>query len=483
MTNRTPSPLLLCAVLAFTMGLARADVREFGATGDGTSDDTAALQRAIGESPDGIVRLPRGNYRITRTLEVDLAKIGRFAMDGSGGTARLLMAGPGPALRLVGTHEGTASPAGFKPEVWEQERMPQITGLEIVGDHPEADGIEVTGTMQPTLQRLLLRKLRHGVVVSGRNRNVLIDACHIYDNSGIGIYFKEVNLHQTIIQGSHISYNKRAGIAVIGGEIRNFHVTGCDIEYNHDTEAEGSADILFDHREGSIAEGSIVSNTIQARPSPGGANIRFIGPERPVARTLSGLWAITGNLIGNQETNIHLVRSRGIAISGNHLYTGTHRSLVLEECHHIVVGANSLDQSHNHRGGFTNGITVKDCDGVVLQGLILDRAGEAEEGGAIEILNSRETTISGCQIFEPNYRGLYLHESRNTRVSDNLILHRGEGATFVAAIEVAGDCPGTVISGNLVGTGSAGDIVTPPDTNYTRENHPAAPTPAPTPGE
>lgn len=482
MTKVPFSPLFLCTVLAFATGLTRADVREFGATGDGKTDDTAAIQRAIDESQDGMVRLPRGDYRITRTLEVDLATVGRFAMDGSGGTARLLMAGPGPALRLVGTHEGTAGPAGFKPEVWEKERMPQITGLEIVGDHPEADGIEVTGTMQPTLQRLLLRELRHGVVVSGRNRNVLIDACHIYNNSGIGIYFQEVNLHQTIIQGSHISYNKRAGIAVIGGEIRNFHVTGCDIEYNYDTEADGCAEILFDHREGgSIAEGSIVSNTIQARPSPGGANIRFIGPERPVTRTLSGLWSITGNLIGNQETNIHLVRSRGIAISGNHIYTGVKRSLVLEDCHHIVVGANSLDQSHNFRGGFTNGVTVKNCDGVVLQGLILDRAGEAEEGGAIEILNSRETTISGCQIFEPNHRGLYLSESRNTRVSDNLILHRGEGATMVAAIEVAGSCPGTVISGNLVGTGSAGDIVTPPDTDYTRENHPAAPAPDPVP--
>ncbi|MEX2577796.1 MAG: right-handed parallel beta-helix repeat-containing protein [Verrucomicrobiales bacterium] len=479
MTFRTAPLLLACLAFAFANDLAADDVLAFGAAGDGETDDTAAIQRAIDESADGVVRLPRGDYRLTETLEVDLAAIGRFSMDGSGGTARLLMTGPGPALRIVGTHEGTAGPTSFKPEVWERERMPQVTGLEIVGDHPEADGIELIGTMQPTLQRLLLRKLRHGIVVTERNRNVLVDACHVYENSEIGIFFKEVNLHQCIIQGSHISYNKRGGIVVLGGEIRNFHVTGCDIEYNFDTESEGSADILFDMREGSLAEGSIVSNTIQARPSPGGANIRFIGPERPVERTLSGLWAITGNLIGNQETNIHLVRSRGIAISGNHIYTGVKRTLNFEECHHIVVGDNSLDQSHNFRGGFTNGVTVKDCDGVILKGLLLDRAGDEKQGGSIEILNSRETTVSGCQIFEPNHRGLYVSESRNTRVSDNVIVHRGEEPKMVAAIEVVGDSPGTLISGNLVGKGSEGDILTPSETSYLGENHPAAPTPHP----
>lgn len=468
-----PLPLLCLVFPAF---LHASDIGEFGVTGDGETDDTAALQRAIDESGTGLLQLPRGTYRITQTLEVDLATAGPLSIDGNGGAARLVMAGPGPALRFTGTHEGTAGPTSFQPGVWEKERMPQVTGLEIVGAHPEADGIELIRTMQPTLQRLLLRKLRHGIVLAERNRNVLIDACHIYENTGIGIFFNRVNLHQAIIQGSHISYNKAGGIQVLGGEIRNFHITGCDIEYNFDTEAEGIADILFDLREGSLAEGSIVSNTIQARPSPGGANIRFIGPERPVERTLSGFWTITGNLIGNQETNIHLVRTRGVSITGNHIYTGVKRTLVLEQCRHIVVGDNSLDQSHNHRGGFTNGVTVSDCDGVILKGLILDRsaAGDEKSGGAIEILGSRETTLTDCQIFESVHRGIYVAGSRNTRIAGNLVMHRGDDPTWIAAIEVADESPGTRISDNLVGEGSRGAILTPPGSDYLGENFPAA---------
>jgi hypothetical protein len=59
----------------------------------------------------------------------------------------------------------------------------------------------------------------------------------------------------------------------------------------------------------------------------------------------------------------------------------------------------------------------------------------------------------------------------------SLILHRGEGATMVAAIQISGDCPGTVISGNLIGTAPAGGIVTPPRSSDAGMNHPAAPTP------
>lgn len=460
--------------------LGAADVREFGAVGDGTTDDTAAVERAVRQASDGVVEFPRGDYRITRTIEIDLATHGRRSLDGGGGVGRVIMAGAGPAFRFTGTHTGTAGPSSFEPNVWQGQRMPQVDGLEIIGDHPQADGIEFVRVMQPTLHGVLLRELRHGVRLSERNRNLLIDACHVYHNRGIGIFFDEVNLHQAIIQGSHISYNKGGGIKIVGGEIRNFQITGNDIEYNYDTEADASADIWFDVRDGSVAEGTIASNTIQARPSPGGANIRFHGPERPEQRARMGLWSITGNLIGNQTTNVHLENCRGITLTGNHIYTGKERTILVEASRHIVIGANSLDQSHNFGRDFANGITVRDSDGVVLSGLILDRAksGSADAGGAIEILNSRETTVTDCQIFDPKYRGIFVADSRNTRLADNTILQRGaeeESTKMIAAIEVAEDARNTVITGNLVGEGSRGDVIAEAESTVVGENPPAVP--------
>ena len=136
------------------------NVRNFGARGDGVNDDTGAILRAI-ENGDGALTFPRGDYRITRTVTVELARTGRFGIDGAAGTAKIVMAGPGPAFHLIGTHEGTALPASFKPGVWDGERMPTVLNIEVEGRHPEADGFlimpiphGVRGAVQLRLDKL-----------------------------------------------------------------------------------------------------------------------------------------------------------------------------------------------------------------------------------------------------------------------------------------------------------------------------------------
>ncbi|HLW64000.1 MAG TPA: glycosyl hydrolase family 28-related protein, partial [Gemmataceae bacterium] len=136
-------------------------VRDFGAKGDGQTDDTEAFQHAL-EQGDGEISIPRGDYRIARTLTVPLDKLGRLAIHGIGGTARIIMAGSGPALHLIGTHKRTAHPPDFAEAVWQKERMPMITDLEIVGANEAADGIRLEGTMQATVRGLLIRRCRHG---------------------------------------------------------------------------------------------------------------------------------------------------------------------------------------------------------------------------------------------------------------------------------------------------------------------------------
>ena len=467
--------LLLGLILTFLPSfLAGANVRDFGAVGDGVADDTVAIRNAVARAKDGQLVFPSGNYRITSTLEIQLTDRGFTSLNGQNGTGRVTMAGPGPAFRFVGTHTGSASPTTFKPAVWEKERMPQIDGLEIVGAHAEADGLEFIRCMQPTVRSVLIREVRHGIRITQRNRNVLITASHIYNCRGVGVFFDRVDLHQTIIQGNHISYCKGGGIKIDGGSIRNFHVTGNDIEYNYDLEAPESADIWFDLRQGSVAEGTIASNTIQAVVSPGGANIRFVGPGRPEQQGLMGLWSITGNLIGNQEVNIHLMHARGITIAGNHIYTGKTRNIVIEQSRHIVLSGNSLDQSHNYRGGHTNGITLLDSDGISVHGLVLDRAGggDATAGGAIEVWNCRETLLTGCQIFEPQVRGIYVAGSRNTTITHSQIMERNAPGTMLAAIHVADDARGVLVEGNLLGRGRVGDLIAPAGSSI-RGNQPA----------
>src|SRR5829696_944780 len=151
-----------------------ASVRDFGAKGDGKADDTEAVHHAV-QKGDGEVLFPRGDYVVSKPLYVPLDAHGRLTIAGQGGTARILMRGPGPAFHLVGTHAKTAQPDHFEDRVWQRERMPTISGLEIVGEHPRADGIRLEGTMQATLAHLLVRRCRHGIHLTRRDRNVILD--------------------------------------------------------------------------------------------------------------------------------------------------------------------------------------------------------------------------------------------------------------------------------------------------------------------
>ena len=89
-------------------------VHDFGAVGDGVTDDTEAIQHAIDDG-NGQLEFPRGEYRISSTLLIDLQKRSRTSITGAGGTAKIVMHGAGPAIFLKATHAKTAEPLGFRP--------------------------------------------------------------------------------------------------------------------------------------------------------------------------------------------------------------------------------------------------------------------------------------------------------------------------------------------------------------------------------
>lgn len=461
------------------------NVRDFGAAGDGQTDDTEAIRHALADG-GGLIEFPRGDYRITKPIVVDLAKFSRTSLQGEGGTAKIIMAGAGPAFFFVGSHDKSADPTGFKPEVWQHERMPLVNNLEITGEHPEADGIRLEGVMQPTLTGVLIRKVRNAVHLTRRCRNVLISHCHIYQNTGIGVFFDHVNLHQTIITGNHISYCRLGGVRIQGGEIRNLQITGNDIEYNNnrafsvpDADGEPTAEIYIDVEDGSIREGTICSNTIQATYSPNGANIRFIGSGSKGNHRV-GMWSIAGNLIGSQAINIHLTSALGFAISGNYIYSGHERNIVIEGSRSIAIGANTL--GHNPDYGdkeLSTGIRLVDCEDCTITGLLIQDAlaGQntvantvpTKKEGLVELVRCRRLNLTGCQILEGTPNGLVVEDCADTLITGTSILDRREPRLMQSAVVWKTTSPGK--SGNLIhgcrlAAKSADNLHLPPDVAF-----------------
>ncbi len=416
-------------------------VREFGARGDGVADDTAAFQAAVNASA-GDILVPHGVYRITETIVIELAKAGPVSVVGSG-TARIVMAGPGPALKFIGTHQGTAAPSSVKPDVWQRQRMPGVDGLVIVGEHDLACGIEAAGTMKLTVTRTTIRGVVHAIHLTERNRNVIISNCHLYENRGVGLYLDSVDLHQINVACSHISYNGGGGIVVRGGNVRNLHVSGCDIEANLQNILLDSAGAVA-----GVAEVAITGCTLQHPGGDDSANVRFIGAAPDGTRNW-GFLTITGNVFTDTETNIDIQKARTVSITGNTVGTGYCHSMRITDSSNVTIGVNTFDRHPRYRDEdkADNAMLLSNCDDVTINGLHINGVRRSEGGLVIE--NCRRVNLSGCTIVDCDHAGLVMKDVSNSRVSDCLIHNAAPESTWMA-LKLTGGRDNMVVD-NLLG--------------------------------
>jgi parallel beta-helix repeat protein len=397
-------------------------VLDFGAVGNGDADDTKAIQRAV-NSRIGDVFFPRGTYRITKPIIIELDRIGPTSISGNG-TAKIIMAGAGPVFKFIGTHEGTAGPESFKENVWEHQRMPQVDGLEIVGEHLEAVGIEAVKTMQLTLTRLLIRHTLHCIHLTERNRNVIISECHFYQNRGIGVFLDRVNLHQINIHNCHISYNGMGGVVARPGSIRNLQICGCDIEANMDSKGPPTANVLIDISEGDIGEGAIIGCTIQHTPNaPNSANIRFIGRTDNKRRYNVENFTIADNVLADVAVNIDLKNARGVTITGNTIWMGFAIDLLVENSSNIIVAQNIFDRNPSYRYDKTKrmrGLTFRGCTDCLVNANGIQNPVDRKGGLILE--NCKRFNITNCSLFNCDGSGIFLDNVEFIRISDCMIL-------------------------------------------------------------
>jgi hypothetical protein len=432
--------------------------KPLGLAGDGITDDAPALQKAIDESVGAIV-LPPGTYLLKKTVVIDLARVGFTSIDGRG-TATLKMVGDGPAIRFVGTHAGTADPDSVKPGVWQKERAPLVRDLEIIGENVAgkesvSDGIEADGTMQLTLRGLVIRQLRHGVHLVNRNRNVLVDGCHIYENDGVGVFYDHVNLHQSNITGCHISYCRQGGIVSRGGDVRNVHIAGCDIEANMgtDEDAPPAANIFLDCTGGSIAEVAIVGCTIQhGAKCPDGANIRVWG-EGTVTRRgeqlkfRCGHITIANNVLSDVQTNIELKQARGVTITGNTFWQGYRHNLFCENCTQLAIGNNVMERNplYGYTSEANNTVVFQGCTDTTISALHLHHTMGGEPGMLLK--DCQRFNITGCTVLDCLPTAIEWRNVVDSRISDCLVrADQNAPEPSVAFLAVAGR--GNMVVGN-----------------------------------
>ena len=386
------------------------------------ADRTAELQEILDQKQ----AIPGGVYRITESLDVVLAERQAVTVGPKNGGVTIIMDGPGPAIRITGTHEGTASPKSFKAPTWHQ-RMPVVENIEVVGNHPGADGIELNGCVAPVVTKVSVRWCRHGIRLAVRNRNVVVSDCHLYENSGIGLYLDDVNLHQINVSNSHISYNRQGGVVVRDGNVRNLQVTGCDIEANMPGEVKktDTANILIDvsgskgDRKKSIAEIAITGCTIQHSANygskegtiaEGGSNIRLRGKE---------IWpidsvTISGNVISDTTTSIIIDHSMDVTITGNTFFAPKPANLKVTNSQRILVNGNTFNPRQFERPGTISFENSKDC---IFSNCIVNDF--KTKDGALVLVDCEGFQVRG-NIFTGCNSGIKVQNSKDSNIEDNL---------------------------------------------------------------
>ncbi len=421
------SSVLLTACITCWSSIAFAqDAAAVKTTAQPKADDTSMLQAAI--DAGGGLQLDGRTYRISKTLQVDLDRIGYFSLKGNGCT-KLVMVAAGPALRVVGTHQGTADPKTVKQPVWDRQRAPIIEGIEVVGEHAQASGIELDGTMQAILSKLVIRQSSNAIRIFNRNRNVIISDCQIYENRGCGILLDEVDLHQINVSNSHISYNCGGGIVCRGGNVRNLQVTGCDIEANMCPDQPATANVLIDCRTShyGTAEVAITGCTIQHSNVGGAANIRILGQGSVSEKSNPGYrWGnvtITGNVLSDVETNLHLDGCRGVTVQGNTFWMGYKHNLLVESSSNIVIGPNNMDRNPGYDYGTAkstiNAVVFKGSADCTIHGLHISQVNCLPAAMVLE--ECRRMNISGCTILDCAGVGLLLREVKDSLITGCLI--------------------------------------------------------------
>lgn len=385
------------------------DLARYGIAGDGVADDAPALQRALDDTRGTIV-LPPGDYRLGQGLTVRLDQRGHTHLRGSG--ARLINQSPDPALHLLGTHRGSASPAELTEPVAAHELMPTVCDLEIVGGNG-GDGIRLEQTYKAVISRVTIRDCRHGIHLPNLNRNVIISDCHIYRNYGIGIFLDDVNLHQINIHGCHIQYNFRGGIKLVEGNVRNIQIVGNDIEYNRhpDDDNEPAGDVWFVAGPIALREGAICGNTIQGVPTNDGANVRLEGISA-TQRLKVGLLTITGNLISGQQHNILCRYARGVSLGDNVHFSGHARNVLIEHCEQVAITGGVLDHNPDYGALTPGGITLRHVDGATVTGLVAENCAEA-----ITIEACSGVAVCGCTFRNTRGTGIRLDTSEGVAIT------------------------------------------------------------------
>jgi hypothetical protein len=291
----------------------------------------------------------------------------------NGNDALLKVTADVAAIEMVGTCSNVTAEPSTLTEAQKLEANTVIRNVRITSsDMTKGEGIVISNTFQPIIEKCFIYHIKNGIVLRNRNRNGIIEGNNIWDINNAGLLIDSgLNMHQCNIYGNHISYAQICVLIDNPSELANFQFTGNDIEIsttpNYDR--TNSRCFVFNYSatgSSSLAsEFEIVGNTIQGH-SYSNCLIEFNGNSTTPIMNVS----IVGNHIGNVAGNaVELSHVRNFTLSGNTYKDVTGKLVYLKNKVDVLAISNETIKSSS--SGFIGcasdstlySITVNGCTG------------------------------------------------------------------------------------------------------------------------
>jgi len=359
---------------------APANVRSFGAVGDGVADDTAAIQAAINSGAKRVVGVRGDIYRITDSLTIDVNSLtldlynANIRMDDATGIKSHLIIGNGTTQRNgiiicnITFSRTQAATAGYAIEL-RRIGVSEISGCRIFGDNKIYNGIKINPVVILNIfNNYIDNCLNYGIYIEGLGtgadrtvdvsiRETRIDGCVNAINTwdfveGLfcrdNIFYAQTAGSVTCNASSNANglasfkfqendFDSAGGSGLVLENINNIQVTGCWFSAN------GNRDIAI----GANVTGCVIVGN-QMYPNPAGKGIEVAGRD---AR-------ITGNLISGGDSAIDVLSTaRRTGISGNTIENANNGIVVNALAENTSIAANLFSNMITGviSGGGTNG--------------------------------------------------------------------------------------------------------------------------------
>ncbi len=422
------------------------NVREFGAVGDGITDDRAAIQAAVdnaaASTSQGGILFPAGTYRVSRATAT-----GKFCSIDLNGVQDFMVMGEGPksVVKLVDTTERTGD--------WHVFRL-RNNCQRVVYKDLVIDGNR-TGLTNPDEQS-------HGIEVESGTEDLVIDRCIMRECFGDGVRLLGTNrpgqnVKRVRIENCLFQTNKRSGLSIqraIGQIIISnciFDATVSDQSIDFEPTGQGGPTDL-------IIQGCLINHTnrtvaVTMSGNSGGDplvrckftdNILLGGPifcTDVNQLTIQNNVVVVGEVGPGQRIPVQVQRGGDSVIVSGNLLVNDHAAT------EAVISLSEVNQRQ------------------VTRALVANNLCFARSGNGIQCLSSDDVAIQGNMIVATDScaQGIFLRSEGspmdNISVRDNDVTVKGEG-NWKFGVRIAASAPHNIghfsVTGNSISGAATG---------------------------